>query len=287
MISEKSLSSSNGLSMLAVGLAVLAFSALGLIARAGGGVGLAGLTVLIAVTLFCFRGLFTIAPNEAVAVSQFGDYLGTVREGGLRWVAPWKSQAKVSLRTRTFETDHLKVNDHAGNPIEIAAIITWRVTDTARALFAVDDYIDYVPTQTEAALRALAARYPYEATEAETVSLRADQDAVAAALAAEIGVRMEEAGVEIAEARLSHLAYAPEIAAAMLQRQQADAVVAARGRIVEGAVGIAAAALEQLTHSGMPELDDARRVQIVGDLLLVLCSDRAVNPVMDLSGKRG
>lgn len=143
-----------------------------------------------------------------------------------------------------------------------------------------------MPTQTEAALRALAARYPYEATEAEAVSLRADQDAVATALVAEIGARMEEAGVEIAEARLSHLAYAPEIAAAMLQRQQADAVVAARGRIVEGAVGIAASALEQLTHSGMPEIDDARKVQIVGDLLLVLCSDRAVHPVMDLSGKR-
>jgi len=242
--------------------------------------------VLIVVTVFCLRGLFTIAPNEAVAVSQFGDYLGTVREGGLRWAAPWLSRAKLSLRVRTFETEHLKVNDHSGNPIEIAAIITWRVRDTARALFAVDDYIGYVPTQTEAALRALAARYPYEATEAETVSLRADQDAVAAALVAEIGARMEEAGVEIAEARLSHLAYAPEIAAAMLQRQQADAVVAARSRIVEGAVGIAAAALEQLSHSGMPELDDAKRVEIVGDLLLVLCSDRAVHPVVELSGKR-
>lgn len=233
--------------------------------------------------LVAASGLCIVDPNEGVVVTFFGRYLGTVRTVGLRWVRPFTAKKKVSLRTRTFETEPLKVNDHAGNPIEIAAIIAWRVDDTAKALFAVDDYESFTPTQSEAALRALAARYPYEATAAEPISLRASPDEIAAALAAELKTRLDQAGVVVEEARLSHLAYAPEIAAAMLQRQQAEAVVSARGRIVEGAVGIVGDALDQLEGREGVAFTPESRADLVANLLVVLCSDRPVSPVVDLS----
>jgi len=231
-------------------------------------------------------GLFSIEPNEAVAVTLFGRYMGTVKEHGLRWVFPLCKSQKISLRTRNFETERLKVNDGAGNPVEIAGIVVWRVASPAKAIFAVDNFTDFVTTQSEAALRSIAARYPYEADREGAMSLRDGRDDVDAALAAEVSERVSRAGVRIVEARLSHLAYAPEIAAAMLQRQQADAVVSARARIVDGAVGIVTDALDQLRRNDGPDLDTDSRSRLVSNLLVVLCSDRAVQPVMDLTTQR-
>jgi len=237
--------------------------------------------------LVAIRGFISLEPNEAVVVTLFGDYMGTVRDQGLRWVFPLCNTQEVSLRTRNFETERLKVNDGAGNPVEIGGIVVWRVSNPAKAIFAVDSYTDFVTTQSEAALRSIAARYPYEADQDGAVTLRDGRDVVDAALADEVSARVAQAGVEIIEARLSHLAYAAEIAAAMLQRQQADAVVSARARIVGGAVCIVTDALDQLRQGGGPDLDPLTRNQLVSNLLVVLCSDRAVQPTMDLGGGRG
>ncbi len=249
----------------------------------------AGVYSLLAVPMLIFilialKGFISLEPNEAVVVTLFGDYRGTVRDQGLRWVFPLCKTQKVSLRTRNFETERLKVNDGAGNPVEIGGIVVWRVSNPAKAIFAVDSYTDFVTTQSEAALRSITARYPYEADGKGATTLRDGRDIVDAALAEEVTARVAQAGVEVIEARLSHLAYASEIAAAMLQRQQADAVVAARARIVDGAVGIVTDALDQLRDSGGPNLDPATRSQLVSNLLVVLCSDRAVQPTVDLSG---
>ncbi len=237
----------------------------------------------IVVALFIAKGFVSLEPNEAAVVTLFGDYRGTVRDHGLRWIFPLCSSQKISLRTRNFETERLKVNDGAGNPVEIGGIVVWRVRDPAKAIFAVDSYTDFVTTQSEAALRGIAARYPYESDREGAVSLRDGRDDIDAALAEAVRARVREAGVEIVEARLSHLAYAAEIAAAMLQRQQADAVVAARARIVDGAVGIVSDALDRLRD----DIDPAARSRLVSNLLVVLCGDRAVQPTVDLSDRRG
>ncbi|MBZ2177598.1 MAG: SPFH domain-containing protein [Acidobacteria bacterium] len=226
-------------------------------------------------------GSFTVQPNEAVVLQLFGRYVGTVKDPGLRWANPFFSKKKISLRVRNFETNHLKVNDHDGNPIEIAAVVVWRVVDSAEATFQVDDYSHYVTVQAEAALRNLATVYPYDAHEGQEISLRGSTEVVAERLKTEIQSRLAVAGVEVTEARISHLAYAPEIAAAMLQRQQAGAIIAARAKIVEGAVGMVEMALDHLNERAVVNLDEERKAAMVSNLLVVLCSERNVHPVVN------
>lgn len=226
-------------------------------------------------------GNFTVQPNQAVVLQLFGRYIGTVKDEGLRWANPFYSKKKVSLRVRNFETSPLKVNDHDGNPIEIAAVVVWRVVDSAEATFQVDDYSNYVTVQAEAALRNLATVYPYDAHDAQDISLRGSTDVVAERLKTEIQSRLTVAGVAITEARITHLAYAPEIAAAMLQRQQAGAIIAARAKIVEGAVGMVEMALDQLNRRSVVNLDEERKAAMVSNLLVVLCGERNVQPVVN------
>jgi len=226
-------------------------------------------------------GLFTVQPNEAKALLLFGDYRGTVHEPGLRWANPFYSKRKVSIRTRNFETGKLKVNDSGGNPIEIGAVVVWRVHDTAEALFNVDDYRDFVKVQSEAAVRNLATHYPYDALEGGEIALSSHTTEISQKLKTEVQDRLDEAGVTVLETRISHLAYSPEIAAAMLQRQQASAVVAARYKIVEGAVGMVEHALDELGKQGIVELDEERKAAMVSNLLVVLCSDRHTQPVVN------
>ena len=221
-----------------------------------------------------FGGLTPVNPNEARALVFFGRYAGTVRTQGLHWVNPFTIRRKISVRVRNFETGKLKVNDSDGNPIEIAAVVVWKVTDTAEALFEVDDYENFVHVQAEAALRNLATSYPYDSHEEGTIALRSSQADIADQLRTEIADRLQKAGVEVIEARISHLAYASEIANAMLRRQQANAVIAARTRIVEGAVSMVEMALEQLSAKQIVELDEERKAQMVSNLLVVLCSEQ-------------
>lgn len=250
-------------------------------------------------------GLMAVAPNEARVCSLFGEYKGTVRETGFHWVNPFYTKKPISLRIRNFETGSSrtpekkdaatgkvieeqgrthgrpsKVNDRHGNPVEISAVVVWRVVNTAEAVFHVQDYEDFVAVQSEAALRSLATRYPYDSEDHE-VSLRGNTDEICKQLRADIQERLDQAGVEVIEARISHLAYAPEIAAAMLQRQQASAIVAARSKIVEGAVGMVHMALEHLAKDGVVELDEERKAAMVSNLLVVLCSDRHAQPVVN------
>ena len=240
---------------------------------------LAPLVLLASVVGLC--GLFMVNPNQAKVLQLFGDYVGTSRRPGLRWANPFYSKKGVSVRTRNFETGKLKVNDNSGNPIEIAAVVVWRVVDTAEALFNVDDYINFVQVQSESALRNLATHYGYVADREGEMALSSHTSEVSVQLRAEIQERLVQAGVEVLEARISHLAYSPEIAAAMLQRQQASAVVAARSKIVEGAVGMVEHALQMLSEKGILELDDERRVAMVSNLLVVLCGDRHAQPVVN------
>jgi regulator of protease activity HflC (stomatin/prohibitin superfamily) len=231
--------------------------------------------------VFTLKGLFIMGPNEARVLQLFGRYVGTVRADGLRWTNPLNSKRAISLRVRNFETAKIKVNDIEGNPIEIAAIVVFKVVDTAAACFAVEDYQNFVHVQSEAAVRNLATHYPYDAHEDGQVSLRGSTDIVARKLADEITARVTTAGVEVVEARIAHLSYAPEIAQAMLQRQQAGAIIAARQRIVEGAVSMVEMALQQLAARGVVELDGERRAQMVSNLLVVLCGERATQPVVN------
>jgi regulator of protease activity HflC (stomatin/prohibitin superfamily) len=226
-------------------------------------------------------GLFTVSPNEAKVLQLFGNYKGTVREPGLRWVNPFFTKRAISLRVRNFESERLKVNDLAGNPIEIAAVVVWRVVDSAEALFHVDNYDDFVHVQSESALRNMALSYPYDAHVEGEISLRSHTAEIAQHLKAEIQERLTQAGVEVLEARISHLAYAPEIAQAMLQRQQASAVIAARQKIVEGAVGMVEMALQMLSHKNIVELDNEKKAAMVGNLLVVLCSERGTQPMVN------
>jgi regulator of protease activity HflC (stomatin/prohibitin superfamily) len=235
----------------------------------------------VLVCFVCLTGLFTVNPNQGVVLQLFGAYAGTVKTPGFRWASPFLSKKRISLRVRNFESSHLKVNDTDGNPIEIAAVIVWKVVDTAEACFEVDDYENYVKVQSEAAVRNLATRYPYDAHDEHQISLRGSTADVAADLKHEIHDRLAKAGVEVIEARISHLAYAPEIAAAMLRRQQAGAIIAARARIVEGAVGMVDQALEHLAKSALVKLDEERKAAMVSNLLVVLCSDRDVHPVVN------
>ena len=211
----------------------------------------------------------------------FGGYVGTVKEDGLRWANPFYSKRSVMLRVRNFESAKLKVNDHDGNPIEIGAVVVWKVVDTAEACFEVDNYEHYMTVQTEAAIRTLASHFPYDAHIEGELSLRGSTDEVAARMKSEIQARLEQAGMRVIEARISHLAYAPEIASAMLRRQQAGAIIAARQRIVEGAVGMVEQALEMLQKSAMVKLDEERKAAMVSNLLVVLCADREAQPVVN------
>ncbi len=226
-------------------------------------------------------GFFMVNPNEARVLQLFGSYSGTVRTPGLRWANPFLLKRKISLRVRNFETGKLKVNDSNSNPIEIGTVVVWKVVDTAEALFEVDDYVNYVHVQSEAALRNLATDYPYDAHEHGDVALSSHTSQISEQLRGEVQARLEKAGVEVIEARISHLAYAPEIAHAMLQRQQASAVIAARTKIVEGAVGMVDMALDFLSQKGIVELDEERKAAMVSNLLVVLCSDRATQPVVN------
>jgi regulator of protease activity HflC (stomatin/prohibitin superfamily) len=235
----------------------------------------------IAFVSFLTAGLFMVNPNEAKVLQLFGEYKGTAKLQGLRWANPFLSKKKVSLRVRNFESSHLKVNDIDGNPIEIAAVVVWKVFETAEAVFEVDDYEHYVKVQSEAALRNLATSYAYDAHDDAQVSLRGHTGAVADHLKREIHDRLVKAGVEVIEARLSHLAYAPEIAQAMLQRQQAGAIIAARQRIVEGAVGMVEMALDMLSKKSIVQLDEERKAAMVSNLLVVLCGDRNTQPVIN------
>jgi regulator of protease activity HflC (stomatin/prohibitin superfamily) len=240
------------------------------------------LAALASVTVFIlWMGFFMVHPNEARVLQLFGAYVGTVRMPGLRYANPFYTKAKVSVRVRNFETAKLKVNDLNGNPIEIAAVVVWRVVDTAEALFEVDDYEEYVHVQSEAALRGTATNYPYDAHEDGQKSLTGHTLEIADQLKADVQERLAKAGVEVIEARISHLAYAPEIASAMLQRQQASAVIAARQKIVEGAVGMVEMALDLLSKQQLVRLDEERKAAMVSNLLVVLCSDRNPQPVVN------
>ncbi len=249
----------------------------------------AGLAVLLLLaTAFCWAGLFVLQPNQAALLMFFGRYQGTDRGEGLRWANPFNTTRKISVRAHNFNSDKLKVNDLRGNPIEIAAAIVWRVADTARASFDVEDYEKYVLTQAEAAVRHLASRYAYDNLEVDEqggqqaeVTLRGGTDEVAAALDAELSARFAQAGIVVVDAKLTHLAYAPEIAGTMLRRQQAEAVVAARAKIVQGAVGMVEMALKGLEARGLLILDDERKAAMVGNLLVVLCSDHDATPVIN------
>ncbi|WP_283138972.1 SPFH domain-containing protein [Rhizohabitans arisaemae] len=236
--------------------------------------------VVVVIIAVVASGFIVVNPNEASVVQFFGRYVGTVSDAGFYWVVPFSARQKVSLRVRNFETAKLKVNDADGNPVDIAAVVVYRVVDTAQASFGVDNYEEYVAIQSEAAVRHLATSYPYDAHEEERASLR-DGAHVAEELTAELRERISLAGVEVLETRITHLAYAPEIAQAMLVRQQATAVVAARSRIVEGAVGMVQLALGRLRDEGVVELDEERKAAMVSNLLVVLCGDRAVQPVVN------
>ena len=231
--------------------------------------------------LLGFNGLFVVNPNEAKVIQLFGSYVGTVKDPGFKWINPFCTKRKVSQRVRNFETPKLKVNDHIGNPIEIAAVVVWKVVETAEALFEVDNYENFVHVQSESALRNMATSYPYDAHTDGEIALRSHTAEIAGQLQNEIQDRLTKAGVEVIEARISHLAYAPEIAGAMLRRQQASAIVAARQKFVEGAVGMVEMALEQLARKNVVTLDDERKATMVSNMLVVLCSDQHTQPVIN------
>jgi regulator of protease activity HflC (stomatin/prohibitin superfamily) len=265
---------------LAINLGAMLIVAL-LIARLRVPVIAAPLAILEMVGVLCLTGLFTVNPNEPRVLQLFGKYVGTVREPGWHWANPFYTKRKISVRIRNFESNKLKVNEHEGSPIEIAAVVVWRVIDTAEAAFEVDDYQNFVHVQSESALRNLATQYPYDAHEEGTMSLRANTQEIADQLKSEIQNRLAKAGVEVMEARISHLAYAPEIAGAMLRRQQAGAVIAARQKIVEGAVGMVDMALELLRAKHVVELDEERKAAMVSNLLVVLCGEHDARPVVN------
>jgi regulator of protease activity HflC (stomatin/prohibitin superfamily) len=237
--------------------------------------------VLLLAAAAMLAGLFMVHPNEARVFQLFGAYKGTTYDAGLRWANPFYTKFKVSVRVRNFESGQLKVNDLDGNPIEIATVVVWKVIDTAEAVFHVDNFEDFVHVQSEAALRNLATNYPYDTHDEQMLSLRGHTAEIAERIKSEVQDRLQQAGVEVLEARISHLAYAPEIASAMLQRQQAGAIIAARQQIVEGAVGMVEMALEKLAEKQVVELDEERKATMVSNLLVVLCGERATQPVVN------
>jgi regulator of protease activity HflC (stomatin/prohibitin superfamily) len=250
------------------------------IERLGRGGTLAVIAVVFLLVLG-YRGLTAVNPNEARALVLFGRYAGSLKEQGFWWVNPFTLRPRVSIKVRNFESQKLKVNDHDGNPIEIAAVVVWRVRDTAEALFEVDDYAEFLKVQTEAAIRTLTTSYPYEPHLADELSLRGNPHEVGQQLQTEVQGRLEKAGIEVMDTRISHLAYAPEIANAMLRRQQASAVIDARTRIVEGAVSMVEMALDQLSSKHIVALDEERKAQMVSNLLVVLCSEHETQPVVN------
>jgi SPFH domain / Band 7 family len=283
MIREQERQTASGLLMLGVFVIIGAVAAAGVVraARADDGlVAVLGVLVIVA-SILGLAGLFTVAPNQGQVLQLFGAYRGTAKEEGLRWANPFYTKKRVSLRVRNFESAHLKVNDIDGNPIEIASIVVWRVVDTAEAVFEVDDYENFVKVQTESAERNLATHYPYDTHLEGHLSLRGSTDEVAKRLKHEIQERLAKAGVEVIEARISHLAYAQEIAAAMLRRQQAGAIIAARQKIVEGAVGMVEMALDMLSKSDKVHLDEERKATMVSNLLVVLCASHDAQPVVN------
>jgi regulator of protease activity HflC (stomatin/prohibitin superfamily) len=284
MIREKAASRLSGGVMVFVLLALLLFASywfVRLVAAHAGWIPIVSSVLLwVATVVGCF-GLTIVNPNDGRVLLLFGSYAGTLRDPGFWWVNPFSLRPRVSLRVRNFESAKLKVNDHAGNPIEIAAVVVWRVVDTAEATFEVDDYKNFVQVQTESAVRNLATSYPYDAHVEGEIALRSHTNEVATQLKKEIQDRLSKAGVEVIEARISHLAYAPEIAGAMLRRQQASAIVAARQKIVEGAVGMVEMALAQLARNNVVVLDDERRAAMVSNMLVVLCSDQHTQPVVN------
>ncbi len=255
----------------AVFRAIVAMSASGIIAATLG-------TVIVAI---CWAGFFMVHPNEAKVLQLFGKYVGTVHDPGLKWANPFYAKTAVSTRVRNFESSKLKVNDSRGSPIEIAAVVVWKVFDTAEALFEVDDYEEFVRIQSESALRNLSTTYPYEPHEGEGTALRSHPAEIAQALREEIQDRLEQAGVTVIEARISHLAYASEIASAMLRRQQASAIIAARTQLVAGAVGMVEMALDELKKNQVVELDEERKAAMVSNLLVVLCGEESSQPVIN------
>jgi regulator of protease activity HflC (stomatin/prohibitin superfamily) len=288
MIKEHTLSPKPGLpvliirlpALLAGGVACMIFAANSNDDFVGGALVISGL-VLFIISFFTSIGFTAVSPNESRVVQLFGKYVGTIHKQGLWWVNPFTSRIKVSVRVRNFDSDKLKVNDKEGNPVEIGAVVVWRVIETAEAIFEVDDYEDYVQVQSEAALRNLATQYPYDAHDGESVALRSHASTIAEQLKVEVQDRLEKAGVEVLEARISHLAYAQEIASAMLQRQQADAIIAARSKIVDGAVGMVEMALIKLGENNIVQLDEDRKAAMVSNLLVVLCGDKSTQPVVN------
>ena len=236
---------------------------------------------LVVIGLFLMFGLYKVEPNQAAVLNLFGKYVGTVKDGGLRWNNPFYGKKKVSLRVRNFESSKLKVNELDGSPIEIAAVIVWQVVDSAEAVYNVDDYESFVHIQSESAVRTMATSYPYDQHEDGQLALRSHAAEVSKHLMEELQERLTDAGVQVLDSRISHLAYAPEIAQAMLQRQQANAIIAARTRIVAGAVGMVEMALEALQKNGVVHLDEERKAQMVSNLLVVLCGERSTQPVIN------
>jgi regulator of protease activity HflC (stomatin/prohibitin superfamily) len=283
MIREREYAAMSGWAALVILLAAAGVSIWqAVVSILGGHVGMVVFWLLaVALSIFLLIGLFIVNPNEGKVLQLFGRYAGTAKTPGLRYANPLFSKKRISLRVRNFESARLKVNDLDGNPIELAAVVVWKVVDTAEAVFEVDNYENYVHVQSESALRNMATSYPYDAHDDTHLSLRGHTSAIADHLRKEIQDRLSRAGVEVIEARITHLAYAPEIAAAMLQRQQAGAIIAARSRIVEGAVGMVEMALEMLSTKAIVHLDEERKAAMVSNLLVVLCSERGTQPVLN------
>ncbi|MBN8262699.1 MAG: SPFH domain-containing protein [Xanthomonadales bacterium] len=249
--------------------------------QAGSVPNLIGGLALASVSAFCMAGLYMVEPNQSAVLSLFGKYVGTVKENGLRWNNPFFAKKKVSQRVRNFESGKLKVNELDGSPIEIASVIVWQVVDASEAVYNVDDYESFVHIQAESALRAMATSYPYDQHEDGQLALRSHASEVGEHLKQELQERLADAGIAVLDARISHLAYAPEIAQAMLQRQQANAIIAARTRIVAGAVGMVEMALAELQKNGVVQLDEERKAQMVSNLLVVLCGERSTQPIVN------
>ena len=283
MIREKLTQFRSGMLMLFVLPVVLVACVAGVVqaARMDQPLMLIPIAIVFVVTLILLGGFFVVDPNVGAVVTLFGNYVGTERRAGLWWANPFTVKRKVSLRVRNFESSKLKVNDHDGNPIEIGAVVVWRVVDTAEAVFQVDNYDNFVHVQSEAALRNLATSHPYDAHQDGQLSLRGNTAEVAEQLKKEIQARLEKAGIEVIESRISHLAYAPEIANAMLRRQQASAVIAARSKIVEGAVSMVQMALDELSKRDVVHLDEERKAAMVSNLLVVLCSEHETQPIVN------
>lgn len=290
-LNERPAGALNGwpMTLLAVALGFLAFWLFTNARYSSDGSGMLLAMVSFVATIACINGFFTLQPNEAAALVFFGSYKGTVRQAGFFWTNPFNKRFRVSLRARNLTSEKLKVNDKRGNPIEIGAVVVWRVRDTAQALFDVEDYENFVRVQSESAVRHLASSYSYDegenGSEGAELTLRGGGEAVAAALTTELQERLSRAGVEVQEARLTHLAYAPEIAQAMLRRQQAEAVIAARQKIVQGAVSMVQMALEELQEKNVIEFDKAHKAAMVGNLLMVLCSETQTSPVINAGMK--